>query len=746
MRALRTVFVLFSAFLAATVNVAIAAPGDTRPWMDASKSPDERARLVVASMTQDEKLVLLSGIMALPLRPGEQLPPGAEVGAGYIEGIPRLGVPALTETDASLGIASALNVRKQGATPLPASLALAATFNTDLAFKGGAMIADEARRNGFNVLLAGGVNLARDPRAGRNFEYLGEDPLLAGVMAGESIRGIQSQHIIATVKHFALNDQETGRSILSANIADAAARESDLLAFQLAIERGQPGSVMCAYNRVNRHYACDSDYLLNQVLKRDWKFPGWVMSDWGAVRRLETVLNGLDQQSGRQIDKQVWFQGPLKQAAASDARYRARIDEMNRRILRSMFAAGVFEHPPVKGNIDFGKNAQLAKSVSDEAIVLLRNRNALLPLSKSVKSIAVIGGHADAGVMSGGGSSQVSLPNGVDRIVPMGGEGLAGTLLRKQVIHASSPLNAIKSKAPSAQVVFDDGYYPARAAKFAASAEVAIVFATQWMIEGEDAPNLSLPAGQDALIAAVVAANPNTIVVLETGNPVVMPWLDATSAVLQAWYPGAKGGDSIADILFGDVNPSGRLPITFPASERQLPRPDIPGFGRREGQIFMPSGEPEDGFDVDYDVEGSDVGYRWFARKQQLPLFSFGHGLTYTSFEYSDLQVVGGQTLTVSFTVKNTGSRAGKDAPQVYVTQRAGRAGQRLIGFSKIELAPGASTKVSLVADPRLLADWSGSAPRWHVREGTYEVNVGASANDARLKGAAKIREQRLSP
>jgi len=746
MRSSGTASVVLGVFLAAAANVATTASDDSRPWIDARKSPDERAKLVVAAMTQDEKLTLLSGIMALPFTPGEKLPPGAELGAGYVEGIPRLGIPALTETDASLGIASALNVRKQGATALPASLALAATFNADLAFKSGAMIADEARRNGFNVLLAGGANLARDPRSGRNFEYVGEDPLLAGVLAGESIRGIQSQHIIATIKHFALNDQETARSILSANISDAAARESDLLAFQLAIERGQPGSVMCAYNRVNRHYACDSDYLLNQVLKRDWKFSGWVMSDWGAVRRLDTLLNGLDQQSGRQIDKQVWFREPLKQAAANDARYRTRVDEMNRRILRSMFAAGVFEHPPVKGDIDFAKNAQTAKLVSDEGIVLLRNLNAMLPLSKSVKSIAVIGGHADAGVMSGGGSSQVTLPNGVDRVVPMGGEGLAGTLLRKQVFHASSPLNAIKNKIPDAQVVFDDGYYPARAAKLAASADVAIVFATQWMIEGEDAPNLSLPVGQDALIAAVTAANPRTIVVLETGNPVSMPWLDATAAVLEAWYPGAKGGESIADILFGDVNPSGRLPITFPASERQLPRPEIPGFGRREGQIFLPSGEPEDGFDVDYTIEGADVGYRWFARKQLKPLFAFGYGLSYTSFEYSDLKIIGGKTLTVSFNVKNVGTRAGKDTPQVYVTQRAGRAGQRLIGFSKVELAPGESRKISMVADPRLLADWNESELRWHVRDGSYEVSVGASANDPRVSGAANLREQRLSP
>lgn len=746
MRSPRTASVVLSVFLAATVHAAPAATDASHLWMDARRSPDERARLVVASMTQDEKLTLLSGIMALPLGPDATLPPGAEIGAGYIEGIPRLGVPALTEIDGTLGIASALNVRKQGATALPASLALAATFNAELAFSSGAMIAAEARHNGFNVLLAGGVNLARDPRTGRNFEYAGEDPLLAGVMAGESVRGIQSQHIIATVKHFALNDQDTGRSILSANISDAAARESDLLAFQLAIERGRPGAVMCAYNRVNRQYCCDSDYLLNQVLKRDWKFPGWVMSDWGAVRRLETVLNGLDQQSGRQLDKQVWFQAPLQHAAATDARYRARVDEMNRRILRSMFAAGLFEHPPRKGDIDFATNARIARLVADEGIVLLRNVDAMLPLSRAVKRIAVIGGHADAGVMSGGGSSQVTLPNGVDRIVPMGGEGLAGSLLRKQVIHASSPLQAIRNQAPGAHVVFDDGYYPARAANVAGSADVAIVFATQWMIEGEDAPDLSLPMGQDALVAAVAAANPKTIVVLETGTPVLMPWLDATSAVLQAWYPGAKGGESIAAILFGDVNPSGRLPITFPASEQDLPRPDIPGYGRREGQIFMPSGEPEDGFDVDYSIEGADVGYRWFARQQLKPLFPFGHGLSYTSFQYSDLQVTGGRTLTVSFRVTNTGSRAGKDVPQAYVTRRAGRIGQRLIGFAKIELAPGETRQASLVADPRLLADWSEADLRWDVRGGSYEVTVGASASDTSLTGAAKLRAQRLPP
>jgi beta-glucosidase len=271
-------------------------------------------------------------------------PAGAMQAAGYVPGLPRLGIPALSESDASLGIANA-GRKDDDATPLPSGVALAATWDAKTAFDSGAMIGRQARQKGFNVLLAGGVNLLRDPRNGRNFEYLGEDPLLAGTLAGASIAGIQSNHIVSTIKHFAINDQETGRMVLSAEIDEAAFRESDLLAFEIAIETGHPGSVMCAYNRVGGTYACENPFLLTDVLRADWHYPGWVMSDWGAVHGVAAAKAGLDQESGQQLDKKVFFDAPLKAAVQGGDVSAGRVREMTHRLLRSMFAAGLFEHP-----------------------------------------------------------------------------------------------------------------------------------------------------------------------------------------------------------------------------------------------------------------------------------------------------------------------------------------------------------------------------------------------------------------
>ena len=685
------------------------------PWSNTALAPEERAKLVDQALTPDERLGLLHGIFAVPVF-GIKLPDGAVGSAGYVPGVPRLGIPALQESDASLGVANPFNVRPgQGATPLPSGLALAATWDKDAAYAGGAIIGQEAWRSGFNVLLAGGGNLARDPRNGRNFEYLGEDPLLAGTLDGASIRGIQDQHIVSTMKHFAINDQESSRHGLSAQIGEAALRESDLLAFELALEGGHPGSVMCAYNRVNGVYACSSDMLMNIVLKGDWGFPGWVMSDWGAVHGLDDVKAGLDQESGEQFDKQVFFGKPLADAVQSGAIPAARVSDMSQRILRSMFAVGLFEHPPVKTPLDAEADAKVARLEADEGTVLLSNPSGLLPLSHDAKRIVVIGGPA------------VSMA--------MGGEGVMAPF-RTMVFDPSSPLKAIKAKIPGAEVRFIDGSYPSAAAALAKGADAVVIFAIQWMIEGEDAPDLTLPNGQDALIAAVAAANPKTVVVLETGGPVLMPWLGKVGAVVEAWYPGAKGGDAIADLLFGDVNPSGRLPVTFPVSTMQLPRPEIPGYGRAEDAQF----------DVDYNIEGADVGYRWFARKQQKPLFAFGFGLSYTHFDYANLKVEGGDTLSVSFDVRNAGKVAGSDVPQLYLTDAVGTARMRLIGWDRVSLQPGATAHVTLKADPRLLGVFDEAAHSWRIDAGRYAVALGASAGDLRLRGAAEVKAAKLKP
>jgi beta-glucosidase len=548
--------------------------------------------------------------------------------AGHQPAIPRLGIPALRETDASLGVANQVEQRKGDvATALPSGLALAASFDSQLAFQSGAMIGSEARAKRFNVMLAGGVNLTRDPWGGRNFEYLGEDPLLAGTIAGESIRGIQSNRIVSTIKHFALNAQETGRFVMDARIDEAAFRESDLLAFRIAIERGQPGSVMCAYNRVNGDYACENDWLLNRVLKGDWGYRGWVMSDWGAVHStVKAARTGLDQQSGGELDTHPFFRADLRKAIERGELPKARLDDMVRRILFGSFSTGVMDAPVVDApqSIDYAGNAEVAQRAAEAGIVLLKNERGILPLAKTAKRIVLIGGHADVGVLSGGGSSQVRSVGGAPVEIPLTG-GPAASFVRR-TWHASSPLNAIRALAPRAQVQFIDGSDPAAAAAAARSADLAIVVATQWTTEAEDPESIALEGNQDALIAAVATANSKTAVVLTTAGPVLMPWIDRVPAVLAAWYPGQRGGEAIARVLFGEVNPSGRLPITFPAATAQAPRPQIPGME----QVLADPKRGEDArairpFEVQY-REGSDVGYRWYARQGHTPLFAFGHG------------------------------------------------------------------------------------------------------------------------
>lgn len=687
---------------------------------------DTRATATERAMHGDERTVLPHGLWAIPLIPNVRIPAEAILGAGYVTGIPRLGVPALVETDASLGVSYIANLRKDGATALPSATAMGSTWNPGLIRRGNAMIAGEARAKGFNVLLGGGINLMRDPRNGRTFEYFGEDPLHSGLLGGAAIDGVQSQHVLSTVKHFALNAQETGRHAVDGKLADDAFRMSDLLAFEIAIDRGQPGSVMCAYNRVNGAPACGSDYLLNRVLKQDWRYPGFVMSDWGAVGAVDFALAGLDQQSGAQIDKKIFFGVPLAEAAARDPAYTARVADMNRRILRSIYAVGLDTHPPVKADIDFAANAGIARSVADEGIVLLRNSNALLPLSKDVRSIAVIGGYADAGVLSGGGSTQVQPLGGPSVSLPMGGEGPLAKY-NNQTYHGTAPLAAIRALAPNAKVTFHDGRYPAEAVAAAKTADVTIVFATQWMAEGADVPDLSLPGGQDALIAAVTTANPKTIVVLETGGPVLMPWLNRTGAVMEAWYGGVRGGDAIAATLFGDSNPSGRLPVTFPASLDQLPRPALPYAGMID-RDFAAGTAAGTRYPIDYDIEGADVGYRWFARKNVTPLFPFGFGLSYTQFQSGPMKVTGRAQPKATVTIRNTGTRPGSDVAQLYlVSSPAGRT-LRLAGFTKVAVQPGTAANVTIQIEPRILADSKGG--RWTMPAGRYGFALGRSATD----------------
>jgi beta-glucosidase len=585
------------------------------------------------------------------------------------------------------------------------------------------VVGAEAHAKGFNVQLAGGADLARDPRNGRNFEYAGEDPLLAGRIAGAQIAGIQSRHVVSTTKHYALNDQESGRMVFDARIDEAAARESDLLAFQIAIAEGRPGAVMCAYNKVNGDYACENDFLLNRVLKHDWGYRGWVMTDWGAGHSLgRAIRNGLDQQSPQAKD----YFADLAGAVAKGEISRAKVENMAFRIVRSVIAAGAFDDPARPGGaVDRHADAAVVQAAEESGAVLLKNEG-LLPIPPGAKRIVLIGGHADKWVLTGGGSSQVNPYGGLQHEGEV--KGFAAILAPGYI--PSSPLKALQAIRPDVEISFDDGADPARAAALARGADMAVVFATKPQSEGIDSADLSLPNGQDGLIEAVAGANPNTAVVLETGNPVAMPWLGSVKAVLEAWYPGQRGGEAIAALLTGRASPAGRLPITFPESIDQLPRPKLDGYQANQA-LFAPQPPP---FAVAY-REGSDVGYRWFEKTGAAPLFPFGFGLTYTRFRYSDLKLSGGRALTASFTISNTGQRAGTEVAQLYVAP-PGRT-HRLAGWARVALKPGESRRVTLAADPRLLASYGHGG--WRQAAGAYDVWVSPSAKLSGLHAKAKL-------
>ncbi len=712
-----------------------------RPWMNTSLNAGERTRLLLESMTATDKFRLVFGFYSneAPWKSYHKPPEGVRQSAGYVPGNARLGIPALTETDAGIGVASQAGPHPSLATALPSNLAIAASWDPELAFSGGQMIGDEARRLGFNVMLAGGINLAREPRGGRTFEYAGEDPWLAANLVSAQIRGIQSNHIIATTKHFALNDQETGRMTISARIDERAARMSDLLAFELAIGQSQPGAVMCAYNRINGVWSCENPWLLTGVLREDWGYKGFVMSDWGATHSTIPAANaGLDQESGYPFDRAAYFGDALKEAIAGGHVPLSRLDAMASHILYSMFVNGLFDEP-VGGDLpDFEAHARIARVSAEGSMVLLKNDRAILPLAADLPSIAVIGSHADVGVLSGGGSSQVYPQTGVAVVDTDIKHGFA-------VYFRSSPVDALIART-HAKVLYNDGTDPVAAAQLAARCKVAVVFARQWRAEGVDA-TLDLDADQDSLIEAVAKANANTIVVLETGGPVLMPWLNSVASVLEAWYPGSSGGEAIARVLTGEVNPSGRLPLTFPRSAEQLPRPA--GFpatqetDQTEALVAYPT--------VDYGIEGAAVGYKWYDKRSLSPLFPFGFGLSYSQFTYTGLRAEAiDNGIVVHFRVKNTGRVTGAEVAQIYVgpkewsAEGLWEAPRRLAGFVKLNLRPGESRRVSVSIEPRLTGFYDDDLHGWRIAAGEYEVRLSKDATQAVAQGLVHLDAQSL--
>lgn len=723
----------------------------------ADQVADQRAAGLVAQMTLDEKIQLVhgTGIGVGPLG-----------GAGYIPGVARLGIADYYAADSSTGVSqlklsgNALAAVDNGATALPSGIALAASWDPELAHEYGAHIAKELRTLGYTEGLGGGVNLARELRNGRTFEYFGEDPVLAGNLIVARTKGTQEQKVVATIKHYVANDQETNRFTSNSIVDERTLRQLHMLPFEIGVREGQPGNVMCAYNLVNGDKSCESKYLLTDVLKAEWGFKGKVQSDWfqAITDTVKSVNAGLDEEQAGSVDDEVGFFGVkshlnqrLKAAVQAGTVSMARLDDMVQRRLRTVISLGIYDAPATPGGkIDQALGDKVARKMAEQSMVLLKNdapRTAsapALPLdAATIKSIVVIGGHADVAVLSGGGAAGTPPRDGnaVSCLDPNGMIG--GQVSACAVWYKSSPLDAIRARAPGATVRYLDGADSAGAAQAAAQADVAIVFATQWQTEAGDLPSLTLPDAradranqaydQNALIAAVAGSAKRSIVVLENGTAVTMPWIASVNAVLAAWYPGVKGGEAIARVLFGDVNPSAKLPVTFPKSDADMPQKTISASDKN----------------VVYG-EGLLVGYRWYDARNIAPLFPFGHGLSYTSFAYANAssQVDADGKLTVSFTLTNTGKVAGAEVAQVYagLPATAGEPPQRLVGWQKVMLAPGESRTVSVSARAERLAIWDITAKRWRLPEGRYTVQVGGSSRDRQAASSSVDIVGRLLP
>jgi beta-glucosidase len=718
---------LIALFSAGAVSQGGSASAQTldRPWMNSQLSADQRADLVLKQLTLDEKLSLLHG-NGMANNPMWTMPLThlANGGAGYVPGIARLGIPPLMMSDAAYGVRDS-GVNGRYSTAMPSNLGAASAWDTNAACEYGAVIGSELRAQGFDMTLGGGVNLAREPRNGRTFEYAGEDPLLAGTVDGTMMKCEQAEHIVGDLKHYVLNDQETGRSGVDAVISRRGMQESDLLAFHIALSIASPGAVMCSYNRINGAYGCENAYTLRDVLKRDWGFKGFVLSDWAGTHSTQAAsAAGLDQEQ----PMADYFGPKLKEAVDAGTVPLAEIDDHARRVLFAEFQSGIVDDPPRKSVVDVVKGLEVAQRVEEESIVLLKNEHAVLPIDAAkVQKIALIGGHADVGMISGGGSAQVDPPGG-NAIMP---PGKGATHWQDHIWFPTAPIEALREKLPHTKIAFDPGTDLISAATAAKAADVAIVFAYQWQAEDADLPSLALADNQNALIERIASANPHTIVVLESGTAVTMPWLKQVQGVVEAWYAGSAGHRALANVLIGEVNPSGKLPISFPKSEQDLPRPVIePAPGRNQAGAYS----------VNYS-EGAAVGYKWYEREHKQPLFAFGFGLSYTTFAYSDIEI-DAATRTVRFAVKNTGSRQGTEIAEVYgrLPRGSDESFKRLAGWARVPLAPGETRTVAVPVDVRVLQTFDEVRGGWNLAPGQYELLVGPSSDNTPLHAQLRIQ------
>jgi beta-glucosidase len=662
---------------------------------------------LIAQMTLEEKAGLCSGL-----------------DFWHTKGIERLGIPSVMVTDGPHGLrkqrATADNLGLFDSVPatcFPSAAGMASSWDRDLIEKVGAALGEECQAENVAILLGPGANIKRSPLCGRNFEYFSEDPYLSSEMAAHHIKGVQSQGVGTSLKHFAANNQEHRRMSIDTIVDERTLREIYLASFEGAVKKAQPWTVMCAYNRLNGEFCSENEYLLTDILKNEWGHEGFVVSDWGAVNeRVAGLAAGLELEmpsSSGAGDRKI------VEAVKSGKLPEEKLDAAVERLLTVIFEAVDNKKP--NATYDPEAHHQLAREVARESMVLLKNEDDILPLPKSGK-IAVIGALAKQPRYQGGGSSHIK-PTKLDDIT----EELAKT--------AGSGAEIVYAQGYDLDSDATDPQLLAEAVKAAQEASAAVVFAglpERYESEGFDRTHLNIPANQTALIEAVAAAQSRVVVVLSNGAPVEMPWIGSVKAVLEAYLGGQALGGAIADLLFGDANPCGKLAETFPV---QLS--DNPSY------LFFPG----EGDRVEY-REGLFVGYRYYDRKKLKPLFPFGFGLSYTTFAYSDLTVdkkelADTETVRVSVKVKNTGKRAGKEIVQLYVrdvVSKVTRPDKELKGFAKVALEPGEEKTVSFTLDKRAFAYYNVELKDWHVETGEFDILIGKSSQDILLEERIVVR------
>jgi beta-glucosidase len=728
------------------------------PWMNRENTHERRAQLLVSAMTNAQKFEQLVG------QAGQVAELPECYGARHVPGLPELEIPTLRISNGPVGVgqndcvpaayvdsANALSFltspHSAQATALPSAMAVAASFDPDIAAQFGDVIGTESNNLALHVMEGPGMNLARNPALGRNFEYFGEDPFLSGTMAVAEIKAIQAKGVIAMAKHLVANDQETDRFTINEIIDDKVLHELYLLPFEMSVKDGEVASLMCSYNSINGTGMCANKHILTDVLRGQWGFMGYVQSDFYAVHDVaQTMLAGMDHEMpGMDFPAMGaithWKPAALQAALDAGQINLSDIDTALTRRYTQMFKFGIFDRPVKQTVIDQMRNGAIARAVGEQSAVLLKNDNKLLPFASTVRNVVLIGKatYVDTAVTGCCGGSSDVIP--LYTVKPL--EGMQNTL------------KALGSTATATLVIVnEDNSNLGDAVAAAAAADAVVIMAGTLAEEGRDRLGISLDAGdyvntsetyinqnQTAMITAVAAANPtSTALVLKDNASALLPFIDSIPAVLEVWFPGQEDGNIVANLLFGVANPSGKLPVTFPMNEGEWPANTV---GQYPG--VMIDGKPV----VTYS-EGLNIGYRWYDTQNVKPRFPFGHGLSYTTFNLSNITVSpqmsdGTQPIIVTVDVQNTGSREGAEVPQVYLTMPAAlnQPPKRLVAFQKVTLEPGQKTTVTFSIDPMAsshpLSTWNVATQRWVTSTGLYTLLVGNSSGALNLNSTISI-------